>query len=49
MKNNSTDVVKLLEELLKLKLQHYSGQLKETHKIKIIKKDIARIKMLNSK
>ena len=38
---------KLRKELLELRIQHSSGQLKETHKIKEIRKSIAQLKTLN--
>jgi len=38
---------KLRKELLELRIQHSSGQLKETHKIKGVRRSIARLKTLN--
>ena len=38
---------KLRKELLELRMQHSSGQLKETHKIREIRKSIAQLKTLN--
>ena len=38
---------KLRKELLELRIQHSSGQLKETHKIREIRKSIAQLKTLN--
>ena len=38
---------KLRKELLELRIQHSSGQLKETHKIRKIRKSIAQLKTLN--
>ena len=37
---------KLRKELLELRIQHSSGQLKETHKIREIRKSIAQLKSL---
>ena len=39
---------KLRKELLELRIQHSSGQLKETHKIREIRKSIAQLKTLNN-
>ena len=36
----------LRKELLNLKISHSSGQLKETHKIKEVKKSIAQLKTI---
>ena len=51
LRNKSTDVTdeegKLRKELLELKIKHSSGQLKETHKIKEIRRSIAQLKTLN--
>jgi large subunit ribosomal protein L29 len=51
LRNKSTDVTdeegKLRKELLELKIRHSSGQLKETHKIKEIRRSIAQLKTLN--
>ena len=38
---------KLRKELLELRIQHSSGQLKETHKIREIRKSSAQLKTLN--
>ena len=38
---------KLRKELVELRIQHSSGQLKETHKIREIRKSIAQLKTLN--
>ena len=51
LRNKSTDVTdeegKLRKELLELKIKHSSGQLRETHKIKEIRRSIAQLKTLN--
>ena len=51
LRNKSTDVTdeegKLRKELLELKIKHSSGQLKETHKIREIRRSIAQLKTLN--
>ena len=51
LRNKSTNVTdeegKLRKELLELKIKHSSGQLKETHKIKEIRRSIAQLKTLN--
>ena len=51
LRNKSTDVLeeegKLRKELLELKIKHASGQLKETHKIREIRRSIAQLKTLN--
>ena len=51
LRNKSTDVTdeegKLRKEMLELKIKHSSGQLKETHKIKEIRRSIAQLKTLN--
>ena len=39
---------KLRKELMKLRIQHSSGQLKETHKIREIRRSIAQLKTLNN-
>ena len=39
---------KLRKELMELKIQHSSGQLKESHKIREIRKSIAQLKTLNN-
>ena len=52
LRNKSTNVNdeegKLRKELMELKIQHSSGQLKETHKIREIRKSIAQLKTLNN-
>ena len=52
LRNKSTDVNdeegKLRKELMELRFQHNSGQLKETHKIREIRKSIAQLKTLNN-
>ena len=37
----------LKKELMELKIKHSSGQLKETHKIREIRRSIAQLKTLN--
>ena len=44
----SDEEVNLRKELMELRVQHSSGQLKETHKIREIRKSIAQLKTLNS-
>ena len=39
---------KLRKELMELRIQHSSGQLKETHKIREIRSSIAQLKTLNN-
>tara|TARA_Y100000748_G_scaffold1007_1_gene891 strand:+ start:318 stop:530 length:213 start_codon:yes stop_codon:yes gene_type:complete len=52
LRSKSTDVHdeegKLRKELMELRVQHSSGQLKETHKIREIRKSIAQLKTLNN-
>ena len=52
LRSKSTDISdeegKLRKELLELRVQHSSGQLKETHKIREIRKSIAQLKTLNN-
>ena len=52
LRNKSTDVNdeegKLRKELMDLRIQHSSGQLKETHKIREIRRSIAQLKTLNN-
>jgi len=52
LRNKSTDVSdeegKLRKELMELRVQHSGGQLKETHKIREIRKSIAQLKTLNN-
>ena len=52
LRSKSTDVTdeegKLRKELMELRVQHSAGQLKETHKIKEIRKSIAQLKTLNN-
>ena len=38
----------LRKELMELRVQHAAGQLKETHKIKELRKTIAQLKTLNN-
>ena len=51
LRNKSTDVLdeegKLRKELLELRIKHSSGQLKETHKIREIRRSIAQLKTLD--
>ena len=51
IRNRSTDVLdeegQLRKELLELRIKHSSGQLKETHKIREIRRSIAQLKTLN--
>ena len=51
LRNKPSDVLdeegKLRKELLELKIKQASGQLKETHKIKEIRRSIAQLKTLN--
>ena len=51
IRNRPTDVLdeegKLRKELLELRIKHSSGQLKETHKIREIRRSIAQLKTLN--
>jgi len=51
LRNKPNDVLdeegKLRKELLELRIQHSSGQLKETHKIRKIRRSIAQLKTLN--
>ncbi len=44
----SDEEVNLRKELMELRVQHSSGQLKETHKIREIRKSIAQLKTLNN-
>ena len=39
---------KLRKQLMELRIQHSSGQLKETHKIREIRRSIAQLKTLNN-
>ncbi len=39
---------KLRKELMELRIQHSSGQLKETHKIREIRRSIAQLKTLDN-
>ena len=39
---------KLRKELIELRIQHSSGQLKETHKIREIRRSIAQLKTLDN-
>ena len=51
LRSKSTDALdeegKLRKELLELKIKDSSGQLKETHKIREIRRSIAQLKTLN--
>ena len=51
LRNKPSDVLdeegKLRKELLELRIKLASGQLKETHKIKEIRRSIAQLKTLN--
>ena len=51
LRSKPEDVVdeegKLLKELMELRVQNAQGQLKETHKIKEIRKSIAQLKTLS--
>ncbi|HJL95421.1 MAG: 50S ribosomal protein L29 [Gammaproteobacteria bacterium] len=48
LRNKSTDALdeegKLRKELMELRIQHSSGQLKETHKIKKVRRSIAQLR-----
>ena len=44
--NSLNEEEKLRKELMDLKISHSSGQLKETHKIKEIRKSIAQLKTI---
>ena len=52
LRSKSTDISdeegNLRRELMELRVQHSSGQLKETHKIKEVRKSIAQLKTLNN-
>ena len=52
LRSKSTDVIdeegKLRKELMELRVQHSAGQLKETHKIKEVRKSIAQLQTLNN-
>ena len=52
LRSKSTNVIdeegKLRKELMELRVQHAAGQLKETHKIREIRKSIAQLKTLNN-
>ena len=52
LRNKSTDVndeeAKLRKELMELRVHHSTGQLKETHKIRELRKSIAQLKTLNN-
>ena len=52
LRNKSTDVSdeegNLRKELMELRIKHSAGQLKETHKIREIRKSIAQLKTLNN-
>ncbi len=44
----SDEELNLRKELMELRVQHSAGQLKETHKIREIRKSIAQLKTLNN-
>ena len=46
--DTSNEEGNLRKELMELRVQHSSGQLKETHKIREIRKAIAQLKTLNN-
>ena len=46
--NVSDEEGKLRKQLMELRIQHSSGQLKETHKIREIRKSIAQLKTLDN-
>ena len=46
--NTSTEEENLRKELMDLRFKLSTGQLRETHKIKIIKKDLAKIETLKN-
>ena len=52
IRNKSTDVGdeegKLRKELMEIRVQHSAGELKETHKIREIRKSIAQLKTINN-
>ena len=52
LRNKSTNVNNeeglLRKELMQLRVQHSAGQLKETHKIREIRKSIAQLKTLSN-
>ena len=52
IRNKSTDVGdeegKLRKELMEIRVQHSAGELKETHKIREIRKSIAQLKTLSN-
>jgi len=52
LRNKTTEVSdeegKLRKELMELRVLHSSGQLKETHKIREIRKSIAQLKTLSN-
>lgn len=51
LRSKPADVIdeegKLRKELMELRIKHSSGQLKETHKIREIRRSIAQLKTLN--
>tara|TARA_B110000483_G_C18152195_1_gene525896 strand:- start:223 stop:411 length:189 start_codon:yes stop_codon:yes gene_type:complete len=49
IEKNSSDLEKLHEDYLELKLKHSSMALKETHKLAETRKDIARLKTAMNK
>ena len=46
--NTSTEEENLRKELVDLRFKLSTGQLRETHKIKIVKKDLAKIETLKN-
>ena len=46
--NTSTEEENLRKELMDLRFKLSTGQLRETHKIKIVKKDLAKIETLKN-
>ena len=44
--NSSNEEEKLLQELMELRVKQSQGQLKETHKIREVRKSIAQLKTL---
>ena len=45
--NSSDEEEKLLQELMELRVKQSQGQLKETHKIREVRKSIAQLKTLS--
>ena len=46
--NTSTEEANLRKELMDLRFKLSTGQLRETHRIKIVKKDLAKIETLKN-